>query len=259
MTIPLRVRLLAEFLGTATLVTVVVGSGIAAQRLSHDTSLELLENALATAAGLAVLVAVFLPISGSHFNPVVSFADFAMKQRRHVQAAAPRPPTRDTIAYVVAQFAGAIAGAILANAMFARALVEWSHHRRAAGHTFLGEVIATAGLVVVIFVLVGKGKTRELPWAVGAYIGAGYFFTSSTAFANPAVTIGRAFTSSFAGIAPSSLWVFVVAQLLGGALGYAIATALLLERRRPRDEPIDLPASTAQIPGGGAREPEWKA
>jgi glycerol uptake facilitator-like aquaporin len=252
---PLRVRVFAEFLGTAALVAVVVGSGITAQRLSHDVGLELLENALATAAGLAVLIAVLAPVSGGHFNPVVSIADFA-NRRRHPEVAGASHRRTDTVWYVMAQIAGAIAGAVLTNAMFARALVEWSHHRRAWGHTFLGEVVATAGLVVVIFVLAGKGRTRELPWAVGAYIGAGYYFTSSTAFANPAVTIGRAFTSSFAGIAPASLWVFVSAQLLGGAVGFAISTVLLSERRGPR-EAVETPVPTLPASGDGSEESRW--
>jgi arsenate reductase len=212
-----RRRLLAEFLGTGLLVTVVVGSGIAAQTLSADTGLRLLENALATAAGLAVLILMFGPISGAHFNPVVSIADWLLGRHTGTGRSG-----REVVGYVAAQTAGAIGGAILANAMFAKPVVSWSQHHRSQPHLLLAEVVATAGLLLVIFALARNGKSAQTPWAVGAYIGAAYFFTSSTSFANPAVAVGRAFTNTFAGIAPVSLPGFIAAQLVGGVIGLGL-------------------------------------
>ena len=186
-------RLLAELLGSAFLAAVVIGSGIAAQRLSPgNTGLELLENAAATAAGLYAVILMFGPVSGGHFNPVVSFADAVFGGLFW----------RDAVAYLPAQVAGCIAGAIAANLMFARAAVSISAKHRASPAHFLSEVIATLGLVVVIFALARSGRSRTAPAAVGAYIGAAYFFTSSTSFANPAITVGRMFSNTFAGIAP---------------------------------------------------------
>src|SRR4051795_10290608 len=204
---PLPRRALAEFCGTAFLLAVVVGSGIAAQRLSPtDTGLQLFENAAATAGGLTALILAFGPVSGAHFNPVVSMADafFGGLNRR------------DLPAYIGAQVAGAISGAVVANLMFELDAVSWSTHARSGGGMWLGEVIATLGLLLVIFGVVRSGRTSAAPFAVGAYIGAAYFFTSSTSFANPAVTIGRAFTDTFAGIKPSSAPAFVVFELVGG-------------------------------------------
>lgn len=221
MTATLPRRLLAEFLGTALLVTVVVGSGIAAQTLSRDTGLELLENAVVTAAGLAVLILIFGPISGAHFNPVVSIADWLLGRRRHIGLRLP-----DLATYIPMQIAGAIAGCVLANAMFTKPLVEWSTLVRSGGPLWLGEIVATAGLLLVIVALARIGKPAQVPWAVGAYIGAGYWFTSSTAFANPAVAMGRAFTNTFAGIAPASLPGFVVAELVGGGIAVALIVFL---------------------------------
>jgi glycerol uptake facilitator-like aquaporin len=214
-------RLLAEFLGTGLLVAVVVGSGIAAQMLSADMGLELLENALVTAGGLAVLILIFGPISGAHFNPIVSIADWVLGRRTTTGLSA-----SELAAYLVAQTTGAISGAILANAMFAKPFVSWSHHHRSQPHLLLGEVVATAGLLLVIVALARNGKSGQTPWAVGAYIGAAYFFTSSTSFANPAVSIGRAFTNTFAGIAPVSLPGFIAAQLAGGAVGLGVLALL---------------------------------
>jgi len=214
-------RYLAEFLGTGLLVTVVVGSGIAAQNLSHDTGLRLLENALATAGGLAVLILVFGPISGAHFNPVVSVADYWLGRRtRHGL------PGGELLPYVVAQTIGAVGGAVLANAMFAKPLVAWSQHHRSSPHLLLGEVVATIGLLLVIVALARSGMTSQTPWAVGAYIGGAYFFTSSTSFANPAVTVGRAFTNTFAGIAPISIPGFAAAQIVGGVVAVALLALL---------------------------------
>lgn len=214
-------RLLAEFLGTGLLVAVVVGSGIAAQALSSDPGLELFENAVVTAAGLAVLILVFGPISGAHFNPVVSIADWLLGRRSGTGIAA-----RELLPYVAAQVTGAIGGAVLANAMYAEPLVAWSHHHRSEPHLWLGEVVATAGLLLVIVALARSGNGGQSAWAVGSYIGAAYFFTSSTSFANPAVSVGRAFTDTFAGIAPASVPGFVVAELVGGGIGLALLSLL---------------------------------
>jgi arsenate reductase len=210
-------RLTAELLGSAFLAALVVGSGIAAQRLSlGDTGLELLENAAATAAGLFAIILMFGPVSGGHFNPVVSFADAAFGGLRW----------RDAAAYLPAQVAGCTAGAVLANLMFSLPAVSISVKQRATPAHFLSEVIATAGLLMVIFALARTGRSRSAPAAVGAYIGAAYFFTSSASFANPAITIGRMFSDTFAGIAPASAPAFIAAQVIGGALAVAVITAL---------------------------------
>jgi glycerol uptake facilitator-like aquaporin len=218
-------RLLAELLGSAFLAAVVVGSGIAAQRLSPGaTGLELLENAAATAAGLFTIILMFGPVSGGHFNPVVSFADAAFGGL----------PWREAAAYLPAQVTGCTGGAVAANLMFAQAAVSISaKHRATPGH-FLSEVIATLGLILVIFALARSGRARSAPAAVGAYIGAAYFFTSSTSFANPAITIGRMFSATFAGIAPSSVPAFLGAQIVGGALAVVVIRALY-----PRLAPAD--------------------
>jgi glycerol uptake facilitator-like aquaporin len=215
--IPLWRRLAAELLGSAFLGAVVVGSGIAAQQLSPgSTGLELLENASATAAGLYAIILMFGPVSGGHFNPVVSFADAALGGLRW----------RDAAAYLPAQVAGCIGGAVLANLMFSQAAVSISRHHRASGGHLLAEVVATAGLIVVIFALARSGRTAAAPAAVGAYIGAAYFFTSSTSFANPAITVGRMFSATFAGIAPGSVPLFAAAQAVGGVLAWAVIKAL---------------------------------
>ncbi len=210
-------RLLAELLGSTFLAAIVVGSGIAAQRLSPgETGLELLENAAATAAGLFAIILMFGPVSGAHFNPVVSFADAAFGGLRWREAAA----------YLPAQVAGCIAGAVAANLMFAQAAVSISTKHRATPAHFLSEVIATLGLILVIFALARSGRARSAPAAVGAYIGAAYFFTSSTSFANPAITVGRMFSDTFAGIAPSSAPAFIAAQVIGGGLAVVVTRAL---------------------------------
>jgi glycerol uptake facilitator-like aquaporin len=209
--------LAGEFLGSALLAAVVVGSGIAAQTLSpSDIGLALFENAFATALGLAVLILVLQTVSGAHFNPVVSIVD-ALLHRKGVGI---------TAAYIPAQVLGCISGAVLANLMFAAPAVAWSTTDRATWPHLLAEVVATAGLVLVIFALVRTGRSHLAAPAVGAYIGAAYFFTSSTSFANPAITIGRAFSDTFAGIAPSSVLPFIGAQLIGGALGWLLVRAL---------------------------------
>ena len=210
-------RLLAELLGSAFLAAVVVGSGIAAQRLSPgQTGLELLENAAATAAGLFAIILMFGPVSGGHFNPLVSFADAAFGGLRW----------RDAAAYLPAQVAGCIAGAVIANLMFAGAAVSVSAKDRGSPAHFLSEVVATLGLILVIFALARSGRSPAAPAAVGAYIGAAYFFTSSTSFANPAITIGRMFSATFAGIAPASVPGFIAAQIIGAGLAVMIIRIL---------------------------------
>jgi glycerol uptake facilitator-like aquaporin len=210
-------RLIAEFLGSGFLAAVVIGSGIAAQRLSPgQTGLALLENAAATAAGLYAIILMFGPVSGGHFNPVVSFVDAAFGGLSWRHAAA----------YLPAQVAGCIAGAVLANLMFALPAVTISVKHRASPAHFLSEIIATLGLLLVIFALARSGRARSAPAAVGAYIGAAYWFTSSTSFANPAITIGRMFSNTFAGIAPSSGPSFIGAQVIGGVLAVALIKVL---------------------------------
>jgi arsenate reductase len=213
-------RALAELLGTGLLVTAVVGSGIAAQRLSADHGLRLLENTIVTAAALPVLIVVLGPVSGGHFNPVVSLADWVLGRRSDSGLTG-----YELAAYVPAQVIGASAGAVLANAMFDLHQGLAVQHRTAA-HLWLGEVVATAGLLLVIVGLARTGNARHTPWAVGAYIGAAYWFTSSTSFANPAVTVGRMLSDSFAGIAPASVPGFVIAQLVGGVVGLGLLAAL---------------------------------
>ncbi len=217
MTAPLPRRLLAEFLGSAFLAAVVIGSGIAAQNLSpNDTGLALLENAAATAAGLFAIILMFGAISGGHFNPVVSLVDAAFGGLSR----------RDILAYIPAQVAGCITGGVVANAMFALAAISIStHHRASAAHLF-AEIVATLGLLLVIFALARSGRAATAPAAVGAYIGAAYWFTSSTSFANPAITVGRMFSSTFAGIAPASVPGFVIAQLVGAIAAYGLIRTL---------------------------------
>ena len=214
---PLSRRLLAEFLGSAFLAATVIGSGIAAAELSPgDTGLQLLENADATAAGLFTFILMFGPISGAHFNPVVSLVDAAFGGLRR----------QDVPAYVGAQVAGCIAGAVTANAMFGLAAISISTHHRASPAHLFAEVVATVGLLLVIFSLARTRRGSLAPAAVGAYIGAAYFFTSSTSFANPAIDVGRMFSNTFAGIAPASVPAFVAFQLLGGLLACGLIAVL---------------------------------
>ncbi len=225
---PLWRRAAAELLGTGMLVTVVVGSGIAAQRLSADAGLQLLENSIATALGLGVLILLLAPLSQAHFNPVVSLVDFSLGRRDRTGLT-----VGALAAYVVAQVGGAVAGTLLAHAMFA-APTTLSATDRATPATFVAEVVATSGLVLLIVGLTRTGRsTAAIAAAVGSYIGAAYWFTSSTSFANPAVTVGRMFTDTFAGISPASAAAFIGAQLLGGAVGALVAVALF---PRPRHE-----------------------
>ncbi len=214
---PLGRRLFAEFLGTGLLVTAVVGSGIAAAKLSPgNVGLELFENTAATVGALVALILALGPVSGAHFNPVVTLADRIFGGIS----------TADAASYIGAQVGGALGGALLANAMFALPTFEASTKIRSAGPLWLAEVVATFGLVVIIFGVVRSGRASAAPFAVGAYIGGAYFFTSSTSFANPAVTIGRTITNTFAGIRPSSAPAFIAMQLVGGALAVAAVRVL---------------------------------
>ena len=238
--VPLHRRLVAEFLGTALLVTVVVGSGIAAAALSpSDVGLQLLENSTATVFGLAVLILIFGPVSGAHFNPVVSAADWLLGRRAGTGLV-----LGDVLAYTAAQILGGIAGALLANAMFDLPVAQISTKDRVSVGHGLGEVVATAGLILLIFALARTGRAALSAAAVGAYIGAAYWFTSSTSFANPAVTIGRMFSDTFAGIAPSSAPLFIAAQLIGAAAGLALVRFLFPDAAAAADRVVVPHATT---------------
>ncbi len=232
---PLARRLSAELLGSACLAAVVIGSGIAAHQLSpHDAGLALLETAAATAAGLYATILMVGPASGAHLNPVVSLVDahFGGLSRR------------DALAYLPAQIGGGVLGAVLANGMFAQPAVTVATHHRASPAHLLAEVIATTGLVLVIFSLARTRRSSAAPAAVGAYIGAAYWFTSSTSFANPAITLGRMFSNTFSGIAPASAAGFIGAQAAGGCVAVLIVRALY-----PRVSPEE--AAAVVIPHGG--------
>ncbi|MGV9555689.1 aquaporin [Streptomyces sp. NPDC003401] len=235
---PLPRRAAVEGLGTAALVAVVVGSGIQATELTRDVGTQLLADSLATAFGLGVLIALLGPVSGAHFNPAVTLAAWFTGRRT-----GDGPGLRDVAAYVPAQVAGAIGGAVLADAMFGKPLVAFSTHERWAGHLWLAEVVATAGLVWLVFGLARAGRAHLAPPLVASYIGAAYWFTSSTSFANPAVTIGRAFTDTFAGIAPASVPPFVAAQLLGAAAGLGLVAVCF-------GRPAGTGAEVVAPPGG---------
>ena len=209
-------KLLAEYLGTTLLVAIVVGSGIMATDLTKDVGLQLLINTIATVFGLAVLILILAPISGAHFNPVVTLVDLIQGKSSVIQF----------IQYTIAQVLGAISGALLANAMFDHAIVETATKLRSGSNLYLAEITATAGLILVINLLVTQKNLTVIPAAVAAWIGSAYFFTSSTSFANPAVTIGRAFTDSFAGIAPECVPQFIAAQILGALIGLGLVKVL---------------------------------
>jgi glycerol uptake facilitator-like aquaporin len=243
-------RLLAELLGSAFLAAVVIGSGIAAQRYSPgDTGLELLENAAATAAGLFAIILMFGPVSGGHFNPVVSFVDAVFGGLSW----------RDATAYLPVQVAGCIGGAVVANLMFALPAVSISTKHRATPAHFLSEIVATLGLIVVIFAPARSGRSRSAPAAVGAYIGAAYFFTSSTSFANPAIAAGRMFSDTFAGIAPASVPAFIAAEVVGGALAVVVIRALYPRLTPAQAAEIIVPhqadATAAHATSDGAAAP----
>ena len=203
---------LAEYIGTATLVCVVVGSGIMGTNLSKDSGVALLINAFSTIFALALLILIIAPISGAHFNPAVSLVQVLRREMNAVEF----------LSFISAQIAGAISGAIIANVMFDLEAIQISTNERVSTGTLVGEVIATAGLITVIFVLVARSQDKLIPVAVAAWIGSAYFFTSSTSFANPAVTIGRVFSDTFAGINPASVLPFIIAQLIGAMLGVAL-------------------------------------
>jgi arsenate reductase len=249
-------RLLAELLGTALLVTAVVGSGIMATDLSPgNVGLQLLQNSIATAFALGALILTFGPVSGAHFNPVVSAADWFLGRRTGTGLS-----TAHLGGYTLAQTAGAICGSILANLMFDLAAVDISTQDRTGGHLWLGEAVATTGLLLLIFALARSGRAAVAPAAVGAYIGAAYWFTSSTSFANPAVTIGRVFTDTFAGIAPGSVPAFIAAQLAGLGIGVALLLALYPGAGHATDEVVVAhdhlgfpPAAPSSSPGGHHR------
>ena len=214
-------RLVAEALGTGLLIVAVVGSGIMASRLSpNDVGLQLLENAAATAGALIGLILMFGAVSGAHFNPVVTLVDRLFGTLS----------TRDSVCYVAAQSIGGCIGAVIANLMFDLPAVEWSANARSSGALWLSEVVATVGLLLVIHGCVRTGRAAAVPYAVGAWIGGAYWFTSSTSFANPAVTIARMLSDTFTGIKPSSAPMFIVMQLLGGCLAFVLIRFLYPQR-----------------------------
>ena len=217
-------KLLAEYLGTTLLVAIVVGSGIMATDLTKDVGLQLLINTIATVFGLGVLILILAPISGAHFNPVVTLVDFIQGKSSLLQF----------IQYAVAQVLGAISGALLANAMFDHAIVETATKLRSGSNLYLAEIVATAGLILVINLLVIQKNLAAIPAAVAAWIGSAYFFTSSTSFANPAVTIGRTFSDSFAGIAPECAPKFIAAQILGAIIGLGLTKVLTNDKEANR-------------------------
>ncbi len=209
-------KLAGEYLGTALLVSIVVGSGIMATNLSEDVGVQLLINTISTVFGLAVLIQILGPISGANFNPVVTMVDLIQK----------RTDFATFVQYAIVQVVGAISGAVLANAMFSHPLFETATKVRAGGNQYLGEIVATAGLILIINLLIHQEKTAVIPVIVASWIGSAYFFTSSTSFANPAVTIGRIFSDSFAGIAPGCVSKFIAAQILGALIGLGLTKVL---------------------------------
>lgn len=205
-------RAIAEFVGTAVLVCVVVGSGIMGTNLSSDFGVVLLINATSTILALALLILVLGPISGAHLNPVVTIVNLASRTQKPVEA----------MIYVIAQTLGAVSGATLANLMFDLPAIQISSHNRVSPGMIIGEIVATAGLIALIGTLSRRQQHRPIPIAVAAWIGSAYFFTSSTSFANPAVTVGRIFSNTFAGIAPASVLPYIGAQLVGALIGLAL-------------------------------------
>jgi arsenate reductase len=232
-------RAVAEFIGTALLLMAIVGSGIAASRLSTgDVGLQLLENAAATAAALVAIILAVGPVSGAHINPVITLADRVFRGLSSVEASS----------YIAAQLAGAAAGSILANLMFSLPAVTLSTAARSNGGIWLAECVATFGLVLVVFGVARSGRGSVAPFAVGAYIMGAFFFTSSTSFANPAVTVARTLSNTFAGIAPGSVPAFVAGQLAGAVLGVGVvwllypdaekvASRIVVPRRAAEDPP----------------------
>lgn len=209
-------KLVGEFLGTLTLVAIVVGSGIMATSLSQDVGVQLLINTISTVFGLLVLIQIFAPISGAHFNPVVTMVDLIERKISFSHFTQ----------YAIVQILGAVSGAVLANAMFDHPLIETATKLRTGGNLYVGEIVATAGLILIINLLINQEKLVLIPAMVAAWIGSAYFFTSSTSFANPAVTIGRTFSDSFAGIAPNCAPKFIAAQILGALIGLGLTKVL---------------------------------
>ena len=210
-------KILAEFLGTGLLVAFMIGSGIMATNLSQDVAVQLMMVAASTALGLSVLIRILGPISGGHFNPVVTLVELINGSISLVSA----------VTYVISQTLGALAGAMLGNAMFNHAIIETSTSIKSGNNLLIGEVVATAGLILVIKLLVAHKKSEAIAFAVPAWIASAFFFTSSTSFANPAVTIGRTISNSFAGIAPESVGKFIAAQTVGALLAVAISKVLI--------------------------------
>ena len=209
---PLTAKLLSEFVGTAFLLAAVVGSGIMAENLSDDVGLQLLQNAFATALVLSALILAFGGVSGAHFNPAVTLTERALGGIDTATAAG----------YLLVQFAGAIAGVVMANVMFGLPAVEWSLKDRSAGHVRFAEAVATLGLLLIIFGVMRAGRPSSVAFAVGGYIGGAYYFTSSTSFANPAVTVARMFSDTFAGIAPASVPAFLGVEAAAVVVGVGL-------------------------------------
>ena len=240
---PLGRRALAEFIGTAFLVMAVIGSGIAASRLSPgNVGLELFENAVATGAALVAIIIAVGPVSGAHLNPLITLIDRVFGG----------VSSRDAAAYAVAQIAGGVAGAMIANLMFGLPAVQISTHVRSGSGLWLGEAVATLGLAIVVFGAVRSGRPGVAPFAVGAYIAAAYFFTSSTSFANPAVTISRMFSNTFAGIAPSSVPGFVVFEFLGAVIAVGAIRVLYPDISRVARRVI-VPQESSEAPSARAQ------
>ena len=238
--VPLVVRrLAAEFTGTAFLVAGVVGSGIMAERLTDDAGLQLLQNTAATAGILVALILALGPASGAHFNPAVTLVDRLFSGI----------DTLTALGYIAVQVAGAIVGAVVANLMFDLPAIEWSTTERSGGNLWFAEAVATLGLLVVIFGVVRSGRSTVAAFAVAGYIAAGYYFTSSTSFANPAVTIGRAFSDTFAGIEPASVPMFIVAQLAGAVVAAALVLLIYPHVREVADQVV-VPHQTMESASG---------
>ncbi|MET9320021.1 aquaporin [Streptomyces sp. NPDC003038] len=235
-------RATAEFIGTAGLLIVVIGSGIQAAAISRDTGVALIANSAATAIGLGLIITLFGPLSGAHLNPVVTLTSWWARRTGGAGLGG-----REAIVYTAAQMAGAVGGALLAEVMFGRTPGTFATQVRDGGHLLVGEVVATAGLVLVIQGLERIGRPKLIPAAVAAYIAAAIWFTSSGSFANPAGTVGRSFSDSFTGIAPQSLPGFVAAQLVGGFLGLALAALLYGRTRAVRTAPVEVVSDTGPV------------
>jgi len=217
----LRRRLTSEFLGTATLLATVIGSGAMAVSLSSDIGIQLLINTVATVFILYIIITLLGPISGAHFNPVVTAVDYFTKKMK----------AKVAFLYIIAQLAGAVVGAILANLMFDLSAINISQHQRSGSNLLLAEVIATAGLILIIHLALKQKEDKKIARLVAAWIGAAYFFTSSTSFANPAAVFGRMFSDTFSGIAPNSAPLFILAEIFGGLLGYLGFKALTAQSK----------------------------